>query len=288
MGSVQRTWIKDNSSESKMYADSVYMYDAGNFIGLLTVKGETNTKQWSGFTLVSRVKTLETIEEILEPAHEFTVPMHFYSVEKYPATIESSTLWIPGWKIQLVKAPNHQQNHQQKQEALGVEALGSQQSQPSLQKQHRHQGQHQPFLQPAQSHQSPSFQPLPKSPSEKQGLSRHPLQNKSNNASRPKASLSSNPTFHAKPRQSIQGTSGGLPLPSSQGGHISPLSQQHPLSQPSPCPPLPSRPEGSNPQSTSSSPNHSNSKRHLPSQQARRQREGKSQHPIFSQTSSHE
>ena len=42
-----------------------------------------------------------TIEEILEPAHDFTVPMHFYSVEKYPATIESSTLWIPGWKTRV-------------------------------------------------------------------------------------------------------------------------------------------------------------------------------------------
>lgn len=277
MGSIQRTWIKDNSSESKMYADSVYMYDAGNFIGLLTVKG--GAKQWSGFTLVSRVKTLETIEEMLEPAHDFTVPMHFYSVEKYPATIESSTLWIPGWKIQLI------QKQVQKHQHHGVEALGSQ---LSLQKSHKHQGQHQSSLQLAQSQQSPSFPPLPKSPSEKQGPLQHPLQNKSNSASRPKASLSSNQAFHAKPRQSTQGKSGALPLPSSQGGHISPLLQQHPLSQPSPSLLLPSRPEESNPQSTSSSPNQLNLKRRLSSQQAQRQREGKFQHPTFSQTSSHE
>lgn len=279
MGFVQRIWNQDISSESKMYADSVYMYDAGNFVGLLTLKGES--KQWSGFTVVSRVKTLDTIEETLEPAHEFAVPMHFYSVEKYPAIVESSTLWIPGWKLQMTQLPHVS------------EALGSQTSprpsspRPPL-KQHTHQGQNQPSLPPAQSRQSPSFPSLPKSPSEKQVQLQHPLQNKSNTASRQKALPSSNPTFHAKPKQSIQGKSGGLPLPSSQVGHISPLSQPHPISQPSPCLQPPSTPGESNPRPTSSSPNQSNLKRHLSSQQARRRHEGKSQHPSFSQQSSHE
>ena len=280
MGFVQRIWNQDTSSESKMYADSVYMYDAGNFVGLLTLKGDT--KQWSGFTVVSRVQTLDTIEETLEPAHDFTVPMHFYSVEKYPATIDSSTLWIPGWKIQMSQKQLHHVS-----EASDSQLSQASSPRPPL-KQHTHRGQHQPSLQPGQTHQLPSFPSLPKSPSEKQGQSQHFSQNKSNTASRPKASPSSNPTFHGKPKQLTRGTSGGFPLPSSQGGHISPLLQTHPTSQPSPCLQPPSAPGGSNPRPTSSSPNHSNLKRHLSSQQAQRRHEGKSQHPTFSQPSSHE
>lgn len=268
MGFAQRIWSKDISSESKMYPDSVYMYDAGNFVGMLTLKGDT--KRWSGYTVVSRVKTSETIEEFLEPAHEFTVPMRFFSVEHYPAKIEGSILWIPGWKIHWRSRATEEQ-------------LDSQLPQPSLpsslppSKQQLNQGQPLPSPQSSQSYRTPSSQPLPKSPSGKQEQSRHSSQNKSSSESKQKASLSSNQAFHGRLKQSTPGKSGEHP---SQSSPIlpSPISQYLP----------PSTPEGSNPQPTSSSRTPSSLKRHLPSQPARRQHGGKSQHPTFSQPSSHE
>jgi hypothetical protein len=280
MGFHQRIWIPDPSSDFKSYTDEVYIYDAGDFVGYLTVKN--GNKRWAGYSVVSREKTHNTIEEILEPAHAFAVPMKFFSIQQYPAKIENFILWIPGWKIQLKQpresAMQQQQDFQQQQE----------QKTPLPLKQHRHPKPSQPSPQQPQSYPLPSFQSPPKSPSETQELSQRSSQNKSNNASRPKALPSSNPASREKPKQSTQAKSEARPLQSFPADHTSPLSQWYPISPVSPSLPPLSKPEGSNQQSTSSSPIHSSLKHYSPSQRARRPRGGKFQRPISAQPSSHE
>lgn len=280
MGGHQRIWTPDGSSETKNYIDTLFIYDAGDFIGYLTQKNQS--KRWSGYTLLSRERKDSRIIETLESSHEFTVPLHFFSIESYPALIESSTLWIPGWKIQMVPLPKQQSHESEVRRDLLQPPLPQQQ--PPLHQQNPRQ--QQPLSRPVPSqHQSSSQHPR-RSPSGKQELSQRPSQNKSNNVTTQKALPSSNQVSHEKPKRSAPKKSEAHPSPSSEVEHIEQRSQWYPLSQVNPSSPLPLMPPGSNQQSTSSSQNPISSKSHSPSQQAQRRRGGTSRRPIVSQQSS--
>lgn len=276
MAAIQRIWTQDTSFDEKKYLDKLTVYDGGDFVGYLVETSQG--KQWSGYSVKERRReSPQRYVEILQPAHDFFVPMGFFSIETYPALVKGSLLWIPGWKVQMESVPP----------TSGLPSFPPPLPQPQPQPQTLNPKRRQPYPPPCPPPLPPSLPAPPKSPSETPVLLQRPSQSKSKNASKQRVLSSSSSTFHETLKLSSPEKQEGSLLPPSPVDHIVQQSQWYPLFQLSLSPLPHAIPEVPIPPLTSSSPRPSNSEQSLPSRQVQRRSANKPRHPTFSKTPSH-